>query len=64
MIKYPKEIKLSAEIKNLFSRLFEKEFKKRISMNEILDHPWVMNEKLPELHICFLVNVYLKRIKN
>ena len=42
-------MELSREIKDLISKLFIKDFKKRISMNDILDHAWTVGTKLKEL---------------
>ena len=48
---YPPEIakKLSKEIKDLIKKILNANPAGRITLNEIYEHPWMHDKKLPEL---------------
>lgn len=53
---YPPEVnkKLSKEIKDLIKRILQANPQTRISLNEIYEHPWMQDKKLPEYNLNFM----------
>ncbi len=45
-LKFPDELEISKEIKNLLRKMLEKDYRKRISMGDIYNHAWIKIEKL------------------
>ena len=42
---FPEDKKISSECKDLILKMLDKDPKKRISIGEILEHPWIKNNK-------------------
>lgn len=40
--------KLSKEVRHLISKMLERDTEQRMTIHDVLDHPWVNNKKLPE----------------
>lgn len=40
--------KLSREVRNLIARMLEPDTEQRLNIHDVLDHPWVNNQKLPD----------------
>ena len=51
---------ISYEAKDLVRRMLQKSVPSRITLTEILQHPWMINDKLPT---CFLTEDYYVRMK-
>lgn len=46
---YPESISISDEVKDLISKMMEYDPDKRLSMDEVVAHPWLKDENLPVL---------------
>ena len=42
---YPKNPKISFEAKDLLKKMFNVDYKQRITIHEIFEHPWYQNKK-------------------
>ena len=56
-LKFPEEIPLSGEVKDLLKKMLKKIVKERIKMSKIKDHPWFLNKKLKRY-----VRVFYKKL--
>ena len=45
-LKFPDELEISKEIKNLLRKMLEKDYRKRIYMGDIYHHAWIKKEEL------------------
>ena len=66
-LEFPKDIKISEKFKDFLTKVLEKDYRKRISIKEALNHPWIQGFQIlnDEKHnIANLENFLIKLITN
>ena len=66
-LEFPKDIKVSEKFKDFLSKVLEKDYKKRISIKEALNHPWIQAYQIlfdEEQNIANQENFLIKLITN